>query len=172
VKALTVQQPWAWAIAHAGKTVENRATYFSHRGPLAVHAGAAWSFRGMRDQRVRDVWNAAGKPTTREENHPDRQWELGRWTFNLPSRKAVPFGALIAVAELVDVHPDGDCCRPWGESSYTEGGGRVRTGIHHLVLEDIRALPEPVPCRGQLGMWTVPEDLSDLVTKLLTKEAS
>lgn len=24
MKALTVQQPWAWAIIHGGKTVENR----------------------------------------------------------------------------------------------------------------------------------------------------
>jgi hypothetical protein len=39
--ALTVRQPWAWAIIHAGKDVENRSWPTEHRGPLAVHAGKA-----------------------------------------------------------------------------------------------------------------------------------
>lgn len=37
--ALTVRQPWAWAIIHAGKDVENRTWPTEHRGPLAIHAG-------------------------------------------------------------------------------------------------------------------------------------
>ena len=28
-----------------------------------------------------------------------------------------------------------------------------------LVLDDVIALPEPVPCKGALGFWTVPEDV-------------
>jgi ASCH domain len=36
--ALTVRQPWAWAIIHAGKDVENRSWPTSYRGPLAIHA--------------------------------------------------------------------------------------------------------------------------------------
>jgi hypothetical protein len=39
MKALTVCQPWAWAIIHAPKRIENRTWRTSHRGPLAVHAG-------------------------------------------------------------------------------------------------------------------------------------
>ena len=48
VRALTVQQPWAWAIVSAGKTTENRTQMWSFRGPLLVHAGARWSERGDR----------------------------------------------------------------------------------------------------------------------------
>lgn len=44
MKALTVQQPWAWAIFH-GKDIENRTQLWSYRGPLAIHAGARWSAR-------------------------------------------------------------------------------------------------------------------------------
>lgn len=40
MKALTVQQPWAWAIVHGGKDIENRTQAWSYRGPLAIHAGA------------------------------------------------------------------------------------------------------------------------------------
>jgi ASCH domain len=38
VKALTVRQPWAWAIVYAGKDVENRRWQTSYRGPLLIHA--------------------------------------------------------------------------------------------------------------------------------------
>lgn len=37
--ALTVRQPWAWAIIHAGKDIENRTWATDHRGPLLIHAG-------------------------------------------------------------------------------------------------------------------------------------
>ena len=40
--ALSVRQPWAWAIIHAGKGIENRsegaARYMTYRGPLCIHA--------------------------------------------------------------------------------------------------------------------------------------
>lgn len=39
MKCLTICQPWAWAILHAGKTVENRTWKTNYRGPLLIHAG-------------------------------------------------------------------------------------------------------------------------------------
>ncbi len=38
MKAISVQQPWAWAILHAGKDLENRQVRFKYRGPLLIHA--------------------------------------------------------------------------------------------------------------------------------------
>jgi hypothetical protein len=38
VKAISIQQPWAWAILHAGKDIENRSWSTTYRGDLAVHA--------------------------------------------------------------------------------------------------------------------------------------
>lgn len=38
-KALTVKQPWAWAIAAGGKDVENRSWATKFRGPVLIHAG-------------------------------------------------------------------------------------------------------------------------------------
>jgi hypothetical protein len=148
LRAITVKQPWAWAIARAGKTIENRSRGTAHRGPLAIHAGLAWSGRGADDKRVL----AAVRKVTRDDILPS---DLSR-------------GAVIAIAELVDSHPDAGCCRPWGESEYSEAGGRVRTVVHHLVLEDIRPLPEALPCRGALGLWWLPEDV---VADLLVSSA-
>jgi len=39
VKALTIRQPWAWAVIYGGKDVENRRRRTSYRGPLLIHAG-------------------------------------------------------------------------------------------------------------------------------------
>lgn len=38
-KALSVRQPWAWAIVEGLKPVENRTWPTSYRGPLLIHAG-------------------------------------------------------------------------------------------------------------------------------------
>jgi len=41
VRALTVRQPWAWAIIHAGKNIENRTWTNRHAiGMIAIHAGS------------------------------------------------------------------------------------------------------------------------------------
>jgi hypothetical protein len=41
MRALTVRQPWAWAIIHAGKDIENRSWTNRHAtGTIAVHAGS------------------------------------------------------------------------------------------------------------------------------------
>ena len=42
MKAITIKQPWAWAIIFAGRDIENRSWYTHHRGPLLIHAGAAY----------------------------------------------------------------------------------------------------------------------------------
>ena len=41
MKALTIQQPWADLIASGIKRVENRSWPTSHRGLIAIHAGAS-----------------------------------------------------------------------------------------------------------------------------------
>lgn len=38
MKALSIQQPWAYCITHGTKRVENRSWYTSYRGPLLIHA--------------------------------------------------------------------------------------------------------------------------------------
>lgn len=51
MKALTVRQPWANAIME-GKDVENRSRYFSHRGPLLIHAALKVDSDALSDPRI------------------------------------------------------------------------------------------------------------------------
>jgi hypothetical protein len=142
IRAITIRQPFASSISVGAKTVENRGRRVSWRGELAIHAGLtvdAWAYG---DERVQEA--------------------LGE---TLPAL-ALPTGAVIAVAELVDCHPaeqpagrlDPTCCQPWGEKRH--GGGPA----FHLILANIWALDVPVPCRGSLPIgWTVPAEVEEQV---------
>lgn len=155
MKALTVQQPWAWAIFN-GKDIENRTQLWKYRGSLAIHAGARWSDRGGSNPLVREAFR-----TTRPNYNGGR---LPEWMFAVGAVsgvRGVEMGAIIGVVDLVDCHPDAGCCKPWGETSYVEHGGRERRHITHLVLENPRVLDHPIPCRGALGLWTPPADITD-----------
>jgi hypothetical protein len=47
MKTLTIHQPWAWAIIHGGKDVENRQQNCRFRGRFYVHAGLRLSDEGL-----------------------------------------------------------------------------------------------------------------------------
>jgi hypothetical protein len=146
MKALTVQQPYAWAIAFGGKPVENRRQRWKYRGPLAIHAGARWASYAADDMRI--VLAVA--------NDPD-------------PRHLYTFGAILAVVDLVDVHADAACCDPWGEHAAATPGDGSHTVVH-LVLRDVRPLPEPVPASGRLGLWDLPGDVEESVRRQLTPD--
>lgn len=41
MRALSIRQPWAWAIIHAGKDIENRTWHHWFRGTLLIHASSS-----------------------------------------------------------------------------------------------------------------------------------
>lgn len=43
MRALTIRQPWASAIAHGTKRTENRTWNTTYTGPLLIHAGARYA---------------------------------------------------------------------------------------------------------------------------------
>ncbi len=43
MQALTIKQPWAWAILRAGKDIENRSWATTYRGPLLIHSSKSVS---------------------------------------------------------------------------------------------------------------------------------
>jgi len=134
LRALTVRQPWAHMIAHCGKNVENRGRQTRYRGLLAVHAGAAsrWDRSGEQSPLVRQAWRECG--------HLPAHLDRGSPWINL--------GAVIAVAELAGCHHSDECgrCSAW---SQPDGW--------HWELRDVRPLRAPVPCKGKLGLWRLPE---------------
>lgn len=146
MKALTVQQPWAWAIVHGGKGVENRTSMWSYRGPLAIHAGKRWSERGARSPLIHEAGS--------------------RVIGGLFLSDLEVFGAIIGVVDLVDIHVAavGCCESEWAEREYEEHPtGKKRRDITHLMLENPRAV-QPIECPGKLGLWNVPADIERALT--------
>lgn len=140
MKALTVQQPWAWAIVHGGKNIENRVTGIvgAYRGPLAIHAGISPKSRHLADEdhRLRRALAATSQPGA-----------------ELAPRPGSEYGALIGVVDLVNEHaapPASRCCGVWADA-----------GVHHLVLENPRPLDRPIAAKGRLGLWAPPAEVLD-----------
>jgi hypothetical protein len=151
VKVLSVRQPWAWCIAVGAKTVENRSRATAYRGPLAIQAGVAEAPYGHADPRVQRVlldWLGG-------RSYSDALGELAVRGLGPPWEER---GVILAVAELVDCHPDADCCRPWGESRYHNADDSFQQTVVHWVLEDVRPLATPLPWRGALWLQEVPAD--------------
>lgn len=148
LRAITIRQPWAAAVACGAKTVENRKRGFPtwYRGPLLIHAGAGWSKRGASDPRVVELAYERGWSVEQVDDDPTRV---------LAQQPALRRKSALAVADLVDVHhaEEGCCDTPWAEYVYTGSDGVVVESVSHLVLADTVALPEPVECIGRLGLW-------------------
>ena len=148
MRAITVRQPWAWAIMHGGKDVENRSRNIAgaYRGPVAIHAGLA---------------------PFEQDNMASRAHRLAHGG-EVDTR--IVFGAIVGVVDLVDAHPsqrdenawtNGDVdifpCSPWAEWH----------GPYHLVLTNPCPLRTPIPVRGRLGLWTLPDDVAAQVEEAL-----
>jgi hypothetical protein len=132
VKALTIKQPWAWAIAAGHKDVENRSWSTSYRGPLAIHAGRTWADLDER-RACRGLLEELG---------------VVEPACQVPDRHLLAEGAVIAVAELVGVCPveqSPRChCSAWAAIGQT-----------HWRLRNVQALADPIPWRGAQGLWSI-----------------
>lgn len=80
IKALSIRQPWAWAILHAGKDIENRTWATSFRGPVCIHAA-----KGMTNREYLDFEGTYGMDPR----------------FTVPEPEELPRGGIIGTAEIV-----------------------------------------------------------------------
>lgn len=163
MRAITVQPPWSDAIAWFGKNVENRKGEVAWRGEFYVHAGKTWNDWGAVDHRVIAAMRA--------------QPEVERFIIGnrLSMEPEIARGAIVAKADLVDVHRQGLCCdhrcQPWGEVSYLDSRTGEMVAAVHFVMDDIVPVPLPVPCKGALTLgWPVPADVVEAVEAQLAVE--
>lgn len=133
LRGLTLWQPWAFAVLHLGKRVENRPwkPWPSMIGRwFALHAAA-------RNKPSEETWVleriavVSGKPA--------------------PGPGALVRGAVLGFARVsgfVEASDD-----PWFLGPEFEGKKN-----YGWVLSDVVAIPQPVRCKGYYGFWPVPED--------------
>lgn len=131
MKALSIKQPWLWAITDLDKQVENRTwkPFSSNIGQrICLHASKA-------DDR-------SGVPAIRQISGVD-----------VPD--GLPRGAIVAIATLAG----------WiSETGISPAYDHLKSdkwffGPIGWVLEDIQKLDNPIPCRGALGLWDIPQGI-------------
>lgn len=166
MRALTLTQPWAGLVASGIKLVENRPRSMikveDFGKPFAIHAS-----------RVID----AGVYDRIFEIAPEllpRGTMLDRATWQVLARLT---SAVIGVATIDKVLAGGwtaeNICSHADLLSFSNGEllgpKQVRWffGPVGYLLRDVRALAEPVPCRGFQGFWTLPPDVERQVVEQL-----
>jgi len=97
VKALTLRQPWAWAVIYGGKDVENRRRRTAYRGPLLIHAGKNADPDPETSSRL--LWTMADPEAFRQ---PRAAWQARE--------------AIIGVVHLADVLTDSRS--PWATAGW------------------------------------------------------
>jgi len=55
MKALSIQQPWAWLIARGYKDIENRSWFTRYRGRFLIHAGQKADYHAIQRHRLAGV---------------------------------------------------------------------------------------------------------------------
>lgn len=75
--ALSVRQPWCWAIFFAEKDIENRTWATDYRGPLWIHASKTY-------------------------DHEGAEWLARKFGERIPGPDDLPLGAIVGRVDLVD----------------------------------------------------------------------
>lgn len=134
MKALTICQPYAHLIMlpdddDRAKRVENRTWPTTYRGPLLIHAGKS------------------------------RAWLCA--DYSIPEAD-MAFGAIVGVCQLAGcvISSDGRelaaAYRKWPWLMVHE---HAEPGYCWLVLRECRRFQEPIPYRGQQGLFDVPDEV-------------
>lgn len=167
MKGLSLTQPWATLIAIGAKRIETRSWSTQYRGEIAIHAakglGPVGGVRGLTLQCAAkhffDVLAA----------HADANGWPFRSLTSMKEHPMLPLGAIVAVANLNAVH-ETQLLIAHEVVGRERAFGNYEPGRFGWLLTNVRALPKPVPCKGALSLWDVPEDVEASIRKQL-KEA-
>ncbi len=152
MRCISLWQPWATLIAIGAKQIETRSWRTPYRGWLAIHAAK----RLTREQ----AELVKSEPFQRYLS-PDYA-DAGTW----------PLGAIVAVVELVRIVPaehvwfklSAGMHWPTHPSDYLtverdQYFGDYSAGRFGWILSDPTKLHEPIPLRGQQGIWELSPDV-------------
>jgi hypothetical protein len=141
--ALTLWPEWVYAFLHFGKDIENR-TWKPAQSMLrrwhAIHGGQAVGGVPARGDRFNSDHTLA------VESMIDVAKLCGATVNKFTLSDVLRCRGIAALGYLDRVHP-----------SPADRKGWHMPGCHGLHFSKIIALPEPIPCRGALGFWRVPD---------------
>lgn len=170
MKALTLRHPWAFAVAHLDKRIENRdwdartADLMGLPGligqQIAIHGGTApqrpkrgrhWSELADTNPWRQHCEDLEGVHRILGGHLPDSAAQHLAHTLTGPlTPEAFILPGIVAVATI----------------NGTTRSSTDRWAAHgqlHIHLTDVLTLPEPVQCSGKQGFWDLGDDLTSIV---------
>jgi hypothetical protein len=135
IRAYSLMEPWASAVAWGLKGIETRDHDLSHRGPLAIHASKT------KDRESRAFFDEV-RPYFRMAGY-------------LGSYEDLPFGRVVCLTNMTDSRPTEvleNLVNHVGEIELLFGN--FTPGRRGYLLQDVRRLITPVPAKGWPGLWT------------------
>lgn len=142
MKALTIQQPWASLVATGVKKYETRCWSPPEKmlgEQIVIHAGSG--FEKTAPHLVPLI------PGLSNEN-----------LFEL-----MPIGAIIAVVRIAFVWQATEAIISHEERAL----GNYTAGNYAWRLTDLQKLPEPIPFKGQQGLWDVPRETINKIQEMI-----
>ena len=158
MRAITLHQPWATAIALGIKTAETRTwapwpRLYGQR--IAIHAGA----KVVPPHQARPVWIGVAR-ALRDKHGPTKWPQQGSRLRDLPRKAIVATAVLEGAGQVL------------GHINYRHGAHRAHLSndqLHRIdpygdysegrwiwILRDIRPVP-PYPIPGRQGLWRLPD---------------
>jgi len=138
MKAITIMQPWATLVAIGIKRIETRSWRTHHRGPLAIHAAAAYP-RANRALAETPAFRYA----LRNERGP-----LSRGMV-LATCEVVYCTGTESLTDQLDLLQLGGPDALLAQFQF----GDFTPGRFAWGLSEVRQLPTPIPATGSLGLW-------------------
>lgn len=137
MKCISLWQPWATLWASGAKQIETRDWVLKHRGPLAVHAAKVFK------SDERDLCFC-------EPFHE----HLAKV---LDSIDAMPLGAIVGIVQITDCKTSEHLDRVI--SSQERAFGNYSPNRYGWVASQFRLFADPIPYKGQQGLFDVPDEL-------------
>jgi hypothetical protein len=136
MKIITIQQPWAEMVAKGIKCYEARSSETEYRGLIAIHAS--------KESRMK-----LGECVELYKKIRDLGADPGE---SLKFR----YGCIVAIAELKSIYEIG---KSFSGSQLEKLVGNWTYGRFAWKLENVVALPNPIPFRGKQGLMELPADV-------------
>ena len=127
MKVISIIEPWASLIKEKVKYIETRSWKTNYRGKIYIHASLKKVPK--KDERINNL-------------------------ISLLENKNFKYGHIIAEATLVDcIYMDEEFISNIKNNNKEYICGEYSIGRYAWVLKDIKELNEPIPAKGNLGIW-------------------
>lgn len=164
MRALSLLQPWASLVGPL-KPIETRSRAVGLRvgERCAIHASLGRTGIGA----FEDALSVRGLETLDADHwlvrHVGLPADPALWLAALPRGAIVSTGVCVGIQQSYGCVPmDWAVHRKWSMLDRTRihALGDFTAGRVLYLFDSVRPLAEPIPCKGALGMWTVPADVA------------